>query len=222
MSKVTALKKVNSETKVEQVKNCRIPNVEIPSSIMQAVQKLVKDKGYTMAQFWKEAAGLRLEAETIQKAREELDGLMSQITHADNKLGEIVEREHLLNERELKIEKVEHSQKALYEERLAELAKKAGELEEDYQARLSEVSEALQKYEEEHQSRLKRIEQEVRERSVEYRRYLDVEYQEKEKELVGREAKIETREQIALEKERFWSTMYESVVKLTRICGALK
>lgn len=98
----------------------------------------------------------------------------------------------------------------------------ARELEEDYRAKLAELDEAILKQEEEHRERLDRIEAEVRERSEEYRRHLDLEYQEKEKELIKREARVEIREQIALEKEKFWSTMYDAVVKLTRVCGALK
>lgn len=225
MSKVTALKKVNSDSKAavnEQIKNSRIPNVEIPASIMQEVQKLVKDKGTSMAQFWKEAAGLRLQTEDIQSAKAELDRLIGQIAYAENKLREIEEREQLLNERELRIEEVELSQSALNEERLSEIEKKSGELEEVYQAKLAEVEEVIKRQEEEHRERLGKIETEVRERSEEYRRYLDVDYQEKERELIKREARIEIREQIALEKEKFWSTMYDSVVKLTRVCGAMK
>lgn len=225
MSKVTALKKTSTDSKPvgsEPIKNCRIPNVEIPNTIMLAVQKLVKDKGYSMAQFWKEAAGLRLQADDIQSAKEELDRVLGQIAYAENKLREIEERERLLNERELRIEEVERSQTALHEERLAEIEKRAGELEEEYQAKLAEAGDVILKQEEEHRERLGRIEADVRERSEEYRRYLDVEYREKERELIKREARIEIREEIASEKEKFWSTMYDSVVKLTRVCGAMK
>ena len=225
MSKITALKKPNSDSKPatgETIKNARIPNVEIPSVIMLAVQKLVKDKGYSMAQFWKEAASMRLQTDDIQSAKEELNRILVQIAYAENKLREIEEREQLLNERELRIEEVERSQITLHEGRLAEIEEKARELEEDYQVKLAEVGEAIFKQEEEHRARIGRIEVEVRERSEEYRRYLDLEYREKERELIKQDAQIEIREQIALEKEKFWSTMYDAVVKLTRVCGAMK
>lgn len=225
MSKVTALKKAGSEAKTaatEQNKPCRIPSVEIPGAIMLAAQKLVKDKGYSMAQFWKEAASLYLQTEDIQLAREELDRLLGQIAYAESKLREIEEREQVLNEREIRIEELESAQSTLYEERLAEIEKMASELEESYQAKLAEAEEVVLKHEKEKQAKISSIEDEVRERSEEYRRYIDLESREKEKELIKREAQIEVREQIASEKEKFWTTMYDAVVKLTRVCGAMK
>ena len=49
-----------------------------------------------------------------------------------------------------------------------------------------------------------------------------MDYLERERELIRQESQIKVREEIALEKEKFWSTMYDAVVKLTRVCGAVK
>lgn len=225
MSKVTPLKKTTNETKPvanEPVKSCRIPNVEIPNTILLAVEKLVKDKGYTMAQFWREAANMRLQMEDIHSAKEELDRILGQIAYAEKKLREIEEREQLLFDKELNMEEEELRQKAIYQEKLAEIENRAKELEEEYQFKLNELEELVKKQKEERQESLSRIEDEVRERSEEYRRYLDVEFHDKEKELIKREARVQVREEIASEKEKFWSSMYDAVVKLTRVCGAVK
>ncbi|MCL6635624.1 MAG: hypothetical protein K6T29_07635 [Peptococcaceae bacterium] len=218
MSKVAALKKATGDprgTACEQAKNCRLPAVEIPGELMAAVQRLVKEKGCSMAQFWKEAADLRLQTER-------LEGLLEQIARAEQRLQEIKEREQLLDEREVRIAEVESRQAALYDERLNEIEKMARELEEEYQARLAQAQQAALRQEEEHRDRLDRIEAEIRERSEEYRRHLELEYQEKEKDLVRREARVQVREEIAQEKEKFWSAVYDAVVKLTRVCGAVK
>ncbi|HOV80159.1 MAG TPA: hypothetical protein PK728_08620 [Bacillota bacterium] len=224
MSKVTAIKKVISETKqvAEQAKNCRIPSVEIPGTIMLAVQKLVKDKGYTMAQFWKEAASMRLQMEDVKSAKEELDRILGQIAYAERKLREIEEREQLLMEKELKMEEEVLKQKACFDERMAEINSREKDLEEIYQLKMGELEEMMSRQKEEHRQCLNRIEEEVRERNEEYRRSLELEFFEKEKELSRREAHVQVREEIALEKEKFWAAMYDAVVKLTRVCGTLK
>lgn len=224
MAKVTALKKADADAKgaVNESKSCRLPNVEIPGLIMAAVQKYIKEKGYSMTQFWKEAASHYLQAEEIPPAREKLDRLLEQIAQAEDRLRELEEKEQVLLERELRIEEVERSQSAQYEERLDEFVKMTKELEQEYQARLAEVNDIVMKNEEDHKAKIGKIEEEVRERSDEYRRHLELEFSEKEKELLKREAGIEVREEIAAEKEKFWSTMYDAVVKLTRVCGTLK
>ncbi|MDD4237728.1 MAG: hypothetical protein PHT62_04140 [Desulfotomaculaceae bacterium] len=223
MSKVTALKKSSGDLKTnEPVKNCRISNVEVPSGIMQAVQAFIKDKGCSMAQFWKEAASYRLQAEEIQDAREELDRVLGQIAYAEGKLRKIEDKEELIADRETRFYELEQVQNSLLEERKQELEQSAKSLEESYQAKLAELKEAGIKQQEEHKIRLSTIENEVRERSEEYRRYLELDFQDKEREILKREAQIEVRDEITAEKERFWSTMYDAVVKFTRVCGALK
>ncbi|TEB17849.1 hypothetical protein Psfp_00344 [Pelotomaculum sp. FP] len=223
MSKVTALKKSAGESKtIETVKNCRIPNVEVPSAIMQAVQAFIKDKGSTMAQFWKEAATYRLQAEEIKDAKEELDRILGQIAYAEDKLRYIEDKEELIADRETRLGELEQAQDAIIEERKKELELRAKALEEDYQAKLAELKETGVRQQEEYKARLAAIENEIRERSEEYRRYLELDFQDKEREIIKREAQIEVRDEITAEKEKFWSTMYDAVVKLTRVCGALK
>jgi DNA repair exonuclease SbcCD ATPase subunit len=223
MAKVTALKKSSGESKnLETVKNCRIPNVEVPSTIIQAVQAYIKDKGITMAQFWKEAATYRLQVEELKEAREELDRILGQIASAEEKLREIEFKEELIAEKEARLNELEQEQNAIFEDRKKELDQMAVALEEEYQARLAELAEAGARQEEEHKARLAAIENEVRERTEEYRRYLELDFQNKEREIIKREAQIEVRDEITAEKEKFWSTMYDAVVKLTRVCGSLK
>jgi len=223
MAKVATLKKSPGELKkIEPVKNCRIPNIDIPSGIMQAVQVFIKDKGSSMAQFWKEAATYRLQVEDVKEAKEELDRLLGQIAYAESKLKDIEDREELIADRESRLDEFEQVQNALLEERKEELEQMAKVLEESYQAKLTELKEAGIRQEEEYKARLEAIENEVRERNDEYRRYLEIDFQEKEKEIIKREAQIEVRDEITAEKEKFWSTMYDAVVKLTRVCGALK
>lgn len=222
MSKVTTLKKASNAAKPETVKSCRIPDVEIPNTIMLAVQKFVKDKGCTMAQFWKEAANMRLQMDDVNSAKEELDRVLGQIAYAEKKLRQIEEREQILFDKELNIEEEEIRQRELYEEKMTEIERRAKELEEEYRLKLSSLEDMIKSEKEEDQDYLSQIEKEVRERTEEYRRCLDAEFHEKEKELVKREARVQVREEIALEKEKFWSCMYDAVVKLTRVCGAIK
>lgn len=224
MSKVTALKKANSDSKTmsNENKSARIPSVEIPGSIMIAVQKYVKDKGCSMAQFWREAASLYLQAEEFQPAREKLDRILEQIAWGEARLGELEEKEKYLAERELRIEELEQSQNDLIRERLAEIERMAKEMEAGYQSKLAEVEEALLKNEAEYRARVNNIENEIRERSQEYRRHLELDFRDKEKDLMRREARLEVREEVASEKEKFWTVMYDSIVKLTRVCGTLK
>jgi DNA repair exonuclease SbcCD ATPase subunit len=223
MSKVTTLKKSSGEIKaIEPVKNCRIPNVEVPSVIIQAVQAFIKDKGISMSQFWKEAGTYRLQAEEVKEAKEELERILGQIAYAESKLREIEDKEELLAEREMRLDELEHTNNSFLEERKQEFEQRARLLEESYQAKLAELEEMNFKQQEEHKDRIAAIEREVRERTEEFRRYLELDFQEKEKEIIKREAQIEVRDEITAEKEKFWSTMYDAVVKLTRVCGALK
>jgi len=223
MSKVTALKKSSGDLKtVEPVKNCRIPNVEVPSVIMQAVQVFIKDKGSSMAQFWKEAATYRLQLEEVKEAKTELDRILGQIAYAEGKLREIEDKEELIADRETRLDELEQAQNTLLEERKQDLEQKAKALEEGYQTKLAELKETGARQQAEHRARLAAIENEVRERSEEYRRYLELDFQDKEREIIKRETQIEVRDEITAEKEKFWSTMYDAVVKLTRVCGALK
>lgn len=223
MAKVAALKKSSGDIKnLETVKNCRIPNVELPSTIIQAVQAFIKEKGSTMAQFWKEAATYRLQAEEVKEAREELNRILGQIAYAEEKLRDIEDKEELIAEREKRLDQLEQAQNEYLEERKKELEQMARTLEEEYQVRLVELKEKGARQQEEHKARLAAIEDEVRERNQEYRRYLELDFQEKEREIIKREAQIEVRDEITAEKEKFWSTMYDAVVKLTRVCGTLK
>lgn len=223
MSKVTTLKKSAVNLKnLEPVKNCRIPNVEVPSGIMQAVQGFIKDKGSSMAQFWKEAATYRLQVEEVKDAKEELDRILGQIAYAEGKLRDIEDKEELIADRETRLDELEQAQNALLEERQLELEQRAKALEEGYQTKLAEIKEISVSQQEEHNSRLAAIEKEVRERTEEYRRYLELDFQDKEREMIKREAQIEIRDEITAEKEKFWSTMYDAVIKLTRVCGTLK
>lgn len=223
MSKVTTLKRVAAEQKsVENSKNSRLPNIEIPAAIMQAVHKYIKDRSCSMTQFWKEAAGLRLQAEDMQSAREELDRILGQIAYAEKKLKDLEEREQEICARELRIEEEELSQEVLHKERLQQLIQREREQEEEYKKKMAEFQEMVQKQEKEYQLRLGEIESRLREKNGEYRQNYEEDYLEREKELFRREAQVKVKEEIALEKEKFWSTMYDAVVKLTRICGAVK
>lgn len=223
MVKITTLKKSSGDLKnIEPVKNCRIPNVEIPSTIMQAVQAFIKDKGSTVAQFWKEAAAYRLQVEEVKEAKEELDRLLGQIAYAEGKLRDIEVKEEVIAEREKRLDEMEQAQNIYLEERKKEIEQMARTLEEEYQTKLAEQKDNAVRMQEEHKAKLAAIENEIRERSDEYRRYLELDFQDKEREIIKREAQIEVRDEITAEKEKFWSTMYDAVVKLTRVCGALK
>jgi hypothetical protein len=223
MSKITALKKLPLKQKaVEPNRNSRMVNIEIPGTIMQAVQGYIKDQACSITQFWKEAASLRLQAEDMQSARGELDRILGQIAYAEKKLGYLHERDQELCERELRIEEVELSQVALHEERLQKLNQRAREQDEEYVAKMAKFREMVLKQEEEYQIRLEAIESQVRGRSGESRQNHEMDYLKRERELIRQESQIKVREEIALEKEKFWSTMYDAVVKLTRVCGAVK
>jgi uncharacterized protein (DUF3084 family) len=140
MAKVATLKKSAGELKnIEPVKNCRIPNVDIPSGIMQAVQVFLKDKGSSMAQFWKEAATYRLQVEDVKGAKEELDRILGQIAYAEGKLKDIEDREELIADREARLDEFEQAQNDLLEERKEELDQVAKALEESYQTKLAEL-----------------------------------------------------------------------------------
>jgi len=216
MSKVTTLKKSSSELKkAETANNCCIQNVEVPYNIMQAVQSFVKDNNSTMSQFWMEAATYRLQLQEIQDSKDELNNILKQIKDAERRLQEIESRIK-------RMEELEQHQNKLLEERSQELDKKAQELEEVYQAKLAELKEKHDNQERDYKERLALLEQEIKEKNEEYKRSLEMEYQEKEREMIRREARLDMRDEIAAEKEKFWSTMYEAVIKLARVCGAIK
>jgi hypothetical protein len=158
----------------------------------------------------------------MQSAREELDRILGQIAYAEKKLKDLEEREQEICARELRIEEVELSQEVLHKERLQQLIQREREQEEEYKKKMAEFQEMVQKQEEEYQLRLGEIESRLREKNGEYRQNYEEDYLEREKELFRREAQVKVKEEIALEKEKFWSTMYDAVVKLTRICGAVK
>ena len=216
MAKLTTLKKSSGELQnAETAKNCRIPNVEVPYGVMQAVQSFIKDHDSTMSQFWLEAATYRLQLKEIQDGKDELNNILEQIKDAESKLMEIEARQK-------RLEELEQYQNSLLEERSQELDRKAQELEDLYQVKLAELKEEHDSQERDYQERLAAIDQEIRERNEEYRRFLEMDYQEKEREMIRREAQLEVRDEIVAEKEKFWSTMYDAVIKLTRVCGALK
>jgi len=223
LSKVTTLKRAVAEQKsAETSKNSRLPNIEIPAAIMQAVQKYIKDRSCSMTQFWKEAASLRLQTEDMHSAREELDRILGQIAYAEKKLKDLEEKEQEIHTRELRIKEMELNQEVMYEEKMQQLIQREREQEEEYRKKMTEFQEMVQKQEEEYHLRLGDIESRLKEKSAESRPGYEEAYLEKEKELFRREAEIKVREEIALEKEKFWSTMYDAVVKLTRICEAVK
>lgn len=216
MPKVTTLKKSG-------FKSCRLPPVELPSAIMQAVQVFIQDKGYTMDQFWKEAATYRLQLEEVKESYKKLDQIRGQIDVIEDRIREIENRESLLIERENNLKELEPAQDAILEERAKELEDMAETLEEENRIKPADLKETGIKQQEDYNQRLAAVEKnEFSERYWEYRRYLEMEFREKEKEIIKREAHIEARDAITTEKERFWSVMYDAMIKLARVCGSLK
>jgi hypothetical protein len=223
MAKVTALKKVAAENKPAVTnKSSRLPNIEIPAGIMQAVQKYIKNRSCSVNQFWKEAASLRLQVEDMQSARRELDRVLGQIAYAENKLIDLEEREREVHARELRMGELELSQEALYEERMCQLDQRAEDQDREYREKMAQFGEMVLKQEEEYNSRLVGIESRAGGKSLQSGQNPKENLLEREKELIRREARIEVQEEIALEKEKLWSVMYDAVIKLTRVCGVVK
>ncbi|MCL6557298.1 MAG: hypothetical protein K6U74_00585 [Firmicutes bacterium] len=165
----------------------------------------------------------------IQVLNNRLNEVTEQLKLAEARLGELEEREMALMEKEQEIDNrlldlagLKQEQEAVYAKRLAELEDRERELNEEHLLKMAEVEEMRRRYMEEHQARVAGFESELLERSKEIQRYIDVEYHEREKSLAQREARVEIRESVISEKEKFWAVMYDSVVKFTRVASSCK
>ncbi|MCL6638584.1 MAG: hypothetical protein K6T80_02745 [Firmicutes bacterium] len=165
----------------------------------------------------------------MQLLMEKISQLTAQLKAAEEKLAVLEGREKMLTEKEREIDRrlleladLKKEQENEHIRRMAAMEEKRRAEEEEHALRLAELEQMKAGCEEEYRSRLAGFQSEMKERGEEIRKYLELEFREKEENLVKREGEVTVRETVVAEKEKFWSTMYDAVVKLTRVVSACK
>jgi len=158
----------------------------------------------------------------LQVLGEKIVHQSAKLKEAENRLAQMEEKEQEIDRRLLDLAELKREQENEFKRRLSGLEEKRREEEEDYARRLAEAESLRARYEEEYQERLLNFENEMKERSDEIKKYLEFEFRDKEEDLVKREGQVQVRESVVAEKEKFWGSMYDAVVKLTRVVSACK
>jgi DNA repair exonuclease SbcCD ATPase subunit len=197
MSKIASLKKVKPGTQTQEAVSCNLSGPAPGRELQVLSEKIVHQS--------------------------------AKLKEAENRLGQMEEKERLIGEKEQEIDRrlldladLKREQENEFKRRLSGLEEKRREEEEDYARRLAEAESLRARYEEEYQERLLNFENEMKERSDEIKKYLEFEFRDKEEDLVKREGQVQVRESVVAEKEKFWGSMYDAVVKLTRVVSACK
>ena len=165
----------------------------------------------------------------VQVLNEKIAQMSARLKEGENRLTQIEEKERLIAEKEQEIDRrllelagLKREQENEFKKRLLGLEEKRREEDEEYARRLAEAEKHRARYEEEYQERLLNFENEMEERGGEIKKYLELEFMDKEKNLFEREGQVQVRESVVAEKEKFWSSMYDAMVKLTRMVSACK
>ncbi|MHB1044063.1 MAG: hypothetical protein ACYC0Q_14675 [Eubacteriales bacterium] len=160
---------------------------------------------------------------------EKLAEVSSQLKKSESRLAELKERELNLEEKEQEVNKrlldlaeLKQKQENEHKRAMAELIEAGKEAEEEYRRKLDENEDMRARQEEEYQNRILNFDNEMKERVNELKKYIDIEFKEREEAIAGREAQALIRESVVAEKEKFWASMYDAVVKLTRVVSASK
>lgn len=172
---------------------------------------------------------LQSQHKDVKFLSEKLAEVSSQLKKAESRLTELRERENNLIEKEQEVDKrlfdlaeLKQEQENEHKRVLAELIEAGKSAEEEYRRRYEEIENMRAGYEEEHRSRILNFENEMKERTNEIKKFIELEFKEREEALAGRESQVLVRESVVAEKEKFWASMYDAVVKLTRVVSACK